>query len=65
MLLIYTLERADILPVDDFGVRKGYRRLKQLERAPAAGQMRGLGQLWSPHRTVATWYLWRMAALKN
>lgn len=65
MLLIYTLERADILPADDFGVRQGYRRLKRLERTPTAGQMRGLGPLWSPHRTVATWYLWRMPALKN
>ena len=31
MLLIYSLEREDILPVDDFGVREGYRRLKGLE----------------------------------
>jgi len=59
MLLIYSLERMDILPVDDFGVREGYRRLKGLEKAPAPAQMRSLGGPWSPHRTVAAWYLWR------
>ncbi|WP_176506897.1 MULTISPECIES: DNA-3-methyladenine glycosylase family protein [Pseudomonas] len=59
MLLIYSLERSDILPVDDFGVREGYRRLKGLEKAPTPAQMRSLGGGWSPYRTVAAWYLWR------
>ena len=59
MLLIYCLERSDILPVDDFAVREGYRRLKGLEKAPTPAQMRALAGAWSPHRTVASWYLWR------
>lgn len=59
MLLIYSLERSDILPVGDFGVREGYRRLKGLEKAPTPAQMRSLGGGWQPHRTVAAWYLWR------
>lgn len=59
MLLIYCLERSDILPVDDFGVREGYRRLKGLDKAPTPAQMRALAGHWSPHRTVAAWYLWR------
>lgn len=62
MFLIYTLERTDILPVDDFGVREGYRRLKQLHTAPTPRQMRELGQAWRPFRTVAAWYLWRVPA---
>jgi DNA-3-methyladenine glycosylase II len=60
MFLIYTLQRMDILPVDDFGVRDGYRRLKRLEQAPSAGQMRRIGLAWQPWRTVAAWYLWRV-----
>lgn len=60
MFLIYSLERSDILPADDFGVREGYRRLKQLERAPTPRQMRGIGAAWSPWRTAAAWYLWRL-----
>ncbi|MCQ6254994.1 DNA-3-methyladenine glycosylase [Pseudomonas sp. Q11] len=60
MLLIYSLERPDILPADDFGVREGYRRLKGLDVQPTRKQMVGIGQAWSPHRTVAAWYLWRV-----
>ncbi|MCY0856353.1 DNA-3-methyladenine glycosylase family protein [Cupriavidus sp. D39] len=60
MLLIYTLERSDILPVDDFGVREGYRRLKGLEKAPTPRHMREIGEAWRPYRTVAAWYLWRI-----
>jgi DNA-3-methyladenine glycosylase II len=61
MLLIYSLERRDILPADDFGVREGYRRLKGLDVQPTRKQMIDIGQGWSPHRTVAAWYLWRVA----
>jgi len=60
MFLIYSLERSDILPVDDFGVREGYGRLKGLEKAPTPRQMREIGEAWSPYRTVAAWYLWRL-----
>ena len=60
MLLIYTLERSDILPADDFGVRDGYRRLKRLDTTPTRKQMETLGFAWSPYRTVAAWYLWRV-----
>ena len=62
MLLIYALERSDVLPADDFGVREGYRRLKRLASAPARKQMSEIGRAWSPHRTVAAWYLWRLPA---
>ncbi|MBM3105128.1 DNA-3-methyladenine glycosylase 2 family protein [Pseudomonas sp. V1] len=60
MLLIYTLERMDILPVDDFGVREGYRRLQGLDAQPSRRQMLELGEQWRPYRTVAAWYLWRV-----
>lgn len=60
MFLIYTLERSDVLPADDLGVREGYRRLKGLDTAPSARRMREIGQAWAPYRTVAAWYLWRV-----
>ncbi|WHS57958.1 DNA-3-methyladenine glycosylase [Pseudomonas sp. G2-4] len=60
MLLIYSLERPDILPADDFGVREGYRRMKGLEQQPSRRQMIDIGRAWSPYRTVAAWYLWRV-----
>jgi DNA-3-methyladenine glycosylase II len=60
MFLIYSLARPDILPVDDFGVREGYRLLKSLDVAPTPKTMALIGQVWSPHRTAAAWYLWRV-----
>ena len=60
MLLIFTLERLDILPADDFGVVEGYKRLKNLENAPNRKQITEIGQAWSPYRTIASWYLWRV-----
>ena len=60
MFLIYSLGRPDILPADDFGVREGYRLLKSLETAPAPKALAAIGAAWSPHRTAAAWYLWRV-----
>jgi DNA-3-methyladenine glycosylase II len=60
MLLIFTLERMDILPVDDFAVKDGYRRLKSLEKAPTPKQLETIGRAWKPYRTIASWYLWRV-----
>ena len=60
MLLMYSLQRRDILPADDFGVREGYRKLKRLRELPKPKALRELAEKWSPHRTVAAWYLWRM-----
>jgi DNA-3-methyladenine glycosylase II len=59
MLLMYALERMDILPVDDFGAREGYRALKSLPVQPKPSELREIGKAWAPHRTVASWYLWR------
>lgn len=60
MLLMFTLERGDILPADDFGVRDGYRRLKSLDALPTARRMAALGAPWSPYRSAASWYLWQV-----
>lgn len=60
MMLIFTFERMDILPVDDFAVVEGYMRLKKLETKPKPKQMAEIGSAWAPYRTVASWYLWRV-----
>ncbi|MDX1916051.1 MAG: DNA-3-methyladenine glycosylase [Methylophilus sp.] len=60
MMLIFTLQRQDVLPVDDFGVREGYKRLKRLEVAPTPKALVSIGEAWQPYRTVASWYLWRV-----
>lgn len=60
MMLIFTLERMDILPADDFGIVEGYRRLKKLDTAPKRKEITEIGKAWSPYRTIASWYLWRV-----
>jgi DNA-3-methyladenine glycosylase II len=60
MLLMYSLERLDILPADDLGVREGYRILKSLPERPKSKDLRELGAAWAPYRTIASWYLWRI-----
>jgi len=60
MLLIFTLERMDVLPADDFGIVEGYKRLKKLAAAPNRKEIHGIGKAWSPYRTIAAWYLWRV-----
>jgi DNA-3-methyladenine glycosylase II len=61
MLLMFTLARPDILPVDDFGVREGWRILKGLPAQPKPKALAETGLAWSPYRTTAAWYLWRAA----
>lgn len=61
MLLISTLGRPDVLPVDDFGVREGFRRLHGLDAQPKPKALAEIGQAWSPFRSTAAWYLWRAA----
>ena len=63
MLLIFTLGRADILPVDDFGVREGYRVAAGLPDQPKPKVLAEIGEAWAPYRTTAAWYLWRAADL--
>jgi DNA-3-methyladenine glycosylase II len=61
MLLIFCLGRFDVLPVDDFGVREGFRRLHGLEAQPKPKELAIIAQAWSPWRSVAAWYMWRAA----
>jgi methylated-DNA-[protein]-cysteine S-methyltransferase len=61
MLLIFRLGRADVLPVDDYGVRKGFAVAFRKRELPAAAELERRGARWKPFRSVASWYLWRAA----
>ncbi len=60
-MLLMNMDRPDILPVDDFGVREGYKILYGLEAQPKPKLLAELGQPWAPYRSTAAWYLWRAA----
>jgi DNA-3-methyladenine glycosylase II len=72
MLLIFRLGRPDVLPVTDYGVRKGY--ALTFQRVPKSRPLASndlpkpdivfrRGQRWAPYRSVASWYLWRACDL--
>jgi DNA-3-methyladenine glycosylase II len=63
MLLLFSLGRPDVLPVGDYGVRKGARRLYRLAELPRRAELEALAEPWRPWRSVATWYLWRSTEL--
>lgn len=63
MMLIFRLGRPDVLPIHDYGVRKGFAVMLG-RRAPATpSQLERRGESWRPFRTVASWYLWRALEL--
>jgi DNA-3-methyladenine glycosylase II len=61
MLLIFTLGRLDVLPVDDFGVREGFRVAYRRRTRPTPKALAAYGERWRPYRSIAAWYLWRAA----
>lgn len=72
MLLIFRMGRPDVLPVTDYGVRKGYAltfmrvpRTRAIEAAdlPKPDVVFRRGRRWAPFRSVASWYLWRACDL--
>ena len=58
MILIFSLERLDVLPVDDLGFVEGVREAYALPARPTRKEMLERGEQWRPYRTIATWYMW-------
>ena len=61
MFLIFALNRPDILPASDLGVRVGLRDRHGLAELPKPRDCHSLAELWRPYRTIASWYIWKGA----
>jgi DNA-3-methyladenine glycosylase II len=59
MFLMFQLERPDVLPVGDLGIRRAIERAYGLDDLPDAPTMERIAEPWRPHRTLACRYLWR------
>ena len=59
IFLMFRLGRLDVLPVDDYGVRKAMQRAYRMRALPKPDRMRRVAEPWRPYRTAACWYLWR------
>ena len=63
MLLIFTLDRPDVLPVTDLGIRRGFKVCRGADELPEPAELLAHGDIWRPWRSVASWYLWRASEL--
>jgi DNA-3-methyladenine glycosylase II len=58
MFLLINLERPDILPIGDLGIRSAVQRLYRLDHLPTPGEVDDIGGKWRPNRSLASLYLW-------
>jgi DNA-3-methyladenine glycosylase II len=61
MFLLINLERPDILPIGDLGIRSAVQRLYKLDHVPTPGEVDAIGEKWRPNRSLASLYLWASA----
>ena|ERR1051326_3500589 len=63
MFLMFNLGRPDVLPIHDYGVRRGFQVAYRKRKLPEPEQLEKFGKRWSPYRTTASLYLYRAADL--
>ena len=59
MFLMFHLQRPDVLPVGDLGIRKAFQVVYGLPQLPEAAEMGRIAEPWRPYRSVASLFLWR------
>ena len=59
MFLMFHLGRPDVLPLDDYSLRKAYATAFRKRALPSREALEKAGEKWRPYRTVASWYLWQ------
>ena len=64
MFLIFDLGRLDVLPLGDYGVRKGFAIAYGMKTLPRPRTITRRAKNWHPYRTLACWYLWRILDMK-
>ncbi len=61
MFMMFQLQRLDIWPVEDYGVRKGWTFIHRKRQLITPKALQAEGEKFRPYRTVAAWYCWRAA----
>ena len=59
MFLLFALERPNVMPLADLGIRNAVRKAYGLEGVPKAADLLKISEKWHPYCSIATWYLWR------
>jgi len=60
MFLMFTLNREDVFPLGDLGVKKGVAIIENLPELPTEKHMEEISEKWQPYRTIAAWYMWKL-----
>ncbi len=60
MFLMFTLNREDVFPLGDLGVKKGVAIIENLSELPTEKHMAEISEKWQPYRTIAAWYMWKL-----
>jgi len=65
MFLIFTLNRLNVLPLNDLGIRKGIMKVYKLHKMPDEKRIQAISKKynWSPYNSIASWYLWKSLEL--
>ena len=63
MFLIFSLNRPDVLPVDDLGIRQSVQRWYRLSVPPSAAILKKIAEPWHPYESIASWYPWKARRL--
>ena len=59
MFLIFALQRPNVMPLADLGIRNAVRKAYGLSELPNAAELSQLAEKWHPYCSIASWYLWR------
>lgn len=65
MFLMFQLGRPDVMPILDYGIRKGFQHIYGLEKEPKPQAVLDHAERWRPYRSIASWYLWRAVEQRN
>ena len=60
MFLMFALNRPDVMPYLDLGIKKGMKIFFDLNELPTKDEMKDFSSKWKPYRTVACWYMWKL-----
>ncbi|KAF0247567.1 MAG: DNA-3-methyladenine glycosylase II, partial [bacterium] len=59
IFLIFSLNRPDVLPAGDLGLKRAVTIHYQLNDLATPKKLLEIGEKWRPYRSIASWYLWR------
>ena len=59
MFLMFSLQRPNVLPTGDLGIRNAIHKAYKMRKTPTPADMEKRAKPWHPYCTVASWYLWR------